>query len=337
MRFNALEERQEIMKLSTRHVLGVILLIAAGRLGVQAEPAKEPVPNAIQQRRRVFLEGVLFAAQQREAMLLKPPASFNTRDVLAGIEAVEVIVEDLAPVVEQYGLAREDLQAGVESQLRRHRIEVVAAQPSATTEAPPAEQAEELNEALMQMAGAESDESFEQDVRAYLQHSEPVSSSGILDMTVSAVVDETAGFAAYSVHVQFLQPVQLLRPDPRRSLAATWAVGKVGYVSLNEFTTVGEQAGEIIDAFIDDYMGANPNKGVRTRSPGIRTPPRGLVTGIVRSQDSSTAVIGTHVVREGDTIDGITIVKIHDDRVEFEKAGQRWTQTLNQPPGEQWR
>jgi len=327
------------MKPKKYHVLCVILLIAAGGLGGQAKPAGEPAPDAVAQHRRSFLEGVLLAVRQREAMLAKPPVSFNTKGVLAGIESVEVIVEDLSPVVEKHGLAKQDLQAGIESQLRGRRIKVISPQPAKAApgeNAQGVEQAEEPNEALMQLAGAESDESFKQGVKEYLQQSEPKSSSGILDVTVSAVVDEAAGFAAYSVHVQFLQPVQLLRPDPRRSLGATWAVGKVGYVSLKEFSSVAEQAGEIVDAFIDDYFAANPDKAPRAVRE-TRTPPRGLVTGIVRSQDSSTAVVGTHVVREGDTIDGVTIVKIHDDKVEFEKAGQRWTQTLNQPPSPQWK
>ncbi|MEK7993699.1 MAG: hypothetical protein AAB403_07835, partial [Planctomycetota bacterium] len=239
-----------------------------------------------------------------------------------------------------YGLVKQDLQAGIESQLRRRRIGVISPQPVKTApaeNAQDAEQAEESANPLMQMVSAESEESFKQGVKEYLQQSELVSSSGILDVTLSAVVDEAAGFAAYSVHVQFLQPVQLLRPDTRRSLAATWAVGKVGYVSLKEFSSVGEQAGEIVDAFIDDYFGANPDKAPRAAARETRTPPKGVVTGIVRSRDSSTAVIGTQVVREGDTIDGVTIVKIHDDKVEFEKEGQRWAQTLNQLPAEHWK
>ena len=327
------------MKLKQYHVLGVILLVAAGGLGREAKRTPAPWPETIAQHRKSFLEGTLFAVRQREAMLAKPPVGFNTKDVFAGIESVEIVVEDLPPVAEEHGLVKKDLRASIESQLREHRIKVISPPP---VKAAPAEadqepeQLEEPNETLMQLANAESDESFRQNVKDYLQQSEPVSSSGILDVTVSAVADETAGFAAYSVHVQFLQPVQLLRPDPARALAATWAVGKVGYVSLKEFSSIGGQAREIVDAFIDDYFEANPDKAPRALRE-TRTPPKGMVTGIVRSKDSSTAVIGTQVVREGESIDGVTIIKIYDDTVEFEKAGQRWTQKLNQPPGEQWK
>ena len=67
-----------------------------------------------------------------------------------------------------------------------------------------------------------------------------------------------------------------------------------------------------------------------------KTPQRGLISGIVSSEDSFCALIGSEVVREGDIIDGIKIVKIHKDKVEFEKNGKRWTQALNETPGSEW-
>lgn len=325
------------MKRRNRHVLGVLLLVMAGGLGVQAKPAEEPAADAIRQRRRAFLEGVLFAAKEKEAVLHKPPAGFNTGDVLTGIEGVEVVVEDLPPVVEEYGLRKQDLQANIEQQLRRRRINVIV---EPQTKGPPAqnvELAEEPDEALMQMANAESEERFLQDVRAYLQQREPKSSSAVLDITINAVADEAAGFASYSVHVQFIQTVILLRPDPRRSFGTTWQMATVGYVSLDEFKNIAGHVRDTVDEFISDYIEANPDKGLRAPAPKAKVPPKGLVTGIVRSEDSSTAVVGTQVVREGETIDGVTIVRIHDDKVEFEKAGERWTQSLNQPPGPQWK
>ncbi len=300
-------------------------------------PPQEPAADAVHQRRQAFLEGVLFATQERESVLHKPPAGFNTKDVLTGIEGVEVVVEDLPAVVEEYGLRRHDLQAGIESQLRRRRIDVTVQQRDEGTPAENVEQAQEDRQALMQTVSAESDERFLQGVRDYLQQSGPQSSSAILDVTINAAVDEAAGFASYSVHVQFLQTVLLLRQDPRRSLATTWQMGKVGYVSLKEFNIVGEHVADVVEEFINDYFAANPDRAAPSASPRTKTPPKGLVTGIVRSGDSATAVVGTQIVREGDTLDGVKVVKIHDEKVEFEKAGQRWTQKLNEPPGPQWK
>ncbi len=55
----------------------------------------------------------------------------------------------------------------------------------------------------------------------------------------------------------------------------------------------------------------------------------GLVTGILRSIDKPLAVINNKmVVHEGDTIDGITIVKIYKDKVEFTQNGKNWVQKL---------
>jgi len=326
------------MKRRNRHVLSVVLLVAAGGLAMQRTPVppQEPAADTIRKHRQAFLEGVLFATQEQESVLHKPPAGFNTKDVLTGIEGIEVVVEALPAVVEKYGLRKHDLQTAIEQQLRGRRI-VVIEQPQ--TKGPPAEdaeQAQEPNEALMQTANAESDESFLQDVRAYLQQRQPRSAAAILDVSINAVAEEAAGFASYSIHVQFVQTVVLLRPEPRRSLAATWQTATVGYVSLAEFKGLGGRVRDAVEEFISDYIEANPDKGLRAAAPRAKVPPKGMVTGIVRSEDISTAVVGTQVVREGETIDGITVVKIHDDRVEFEKASQRWTQTLNQPPGPQW-
>ena len=324
------------MKPAKHHVMCVVLLVAVGGPVVQAMPAQEPATDAVAQRRQAFLEGVLFAAQEQESVLNKPPAGFNTKDVLTGIEGVEVVVEELPAVVEEYGLRRQDVQTAVESQLRRRRIDVALQQQAEGSPEEKADQAQEDRQALMQTASAETDEQFLAGVREYLQQRQPQSSSAILDVTINAAVDEAAGFASYSVHVQFLQTVLLLRPDARRSLATTWQMGKVGYVSLRQFKTVGEQAADVVDEFIGDYLAANPGRAAPATT-GTKTPPKGLVTGIVRSGDSATAVVGTQIVREGDTLDSVRVVKIHDDRVEFEKDGARWTQKLNEPPGPQWR
>lgn len=326
------------MKPAKHHALGVLLVVAAGGLGMERMPLppQEPAADAIRQHRQAFLKGVLFATQERDSVLHKPPAKFNTKDVLTGIDGVEVVMEDLPAVVEKYGLRKQDLQTAIEQQLRGRRI-VVIEQPQ--TKSPPpedAEQAQEPNEALMQMANAESEEKFLENVRAYLQQRELVSSSVILDVSINAVADDAAGFASYSIHVQFVQAVVLLGPDPRRSFATTWQTATVGYISLDEFKGLGGRVRDAVEEFISDYIEANPDKGLRAAAPRAKVPTKGLVTGIVHSGDSATAVIGIQIVREGDTLDGVTVVKIHDDRVEFEKGGQRWTQMLNQPPGPQW-
>jgi len=62
------------------------------------------------------------------------------------------------------------------------------------------------------------------------------------------------------------------------------------------------------------------------------TPMYRLVTGILYSEDEPSAVIGNRIVHEGDAFHGINIVKIYKDKVEFEKNGSRWTQSIESKP-----
>jgi HEAT repeat protein len=62
----------------------------------------------------------------------------------------------------------------------------------------------------------------------------------------------------------------------------------------------------------------------------------GRIGGIVSSEGSFTALIDGQAVREGESIHGVTIVRILPDEVEFEKNGRRWTQSLNAAPTQQW-
>jgi hypothetical protein len=65
--------------------------------------------------------------------------------------------------------------------------------------------------------------------------------------------------------------------------------------------------------------------------PRINTPKNELVVrGIVFSQDSPSAVVGTKIVRPGDTIGGAKVLKINRNSVEFEMEGHRWEQEVQQ-------
>ncbi|MCP4263736.1 MAG: GspB domain-containing protein [Planctomycetes bacterium] len=63
----------------------------------------------------------------------------------------------------------------------------------------------------------------------------------------------------------------------------------------------------------------------------------GLVAGIVYSPDKSSAVVNNKIVHEGDTIQGVAVVKIYEDKVIFEKSGNRWEQAVQQTPDAYWR
>ncbi len=66
--------------------------------------------------------------------------------------------------------------------------------------------------------------------------------------------------------------------------------------------------------------------------------PVGLVKGILYSENKSSTIISdkNSTVYEENSIYGTTIVKIHKDKVEFAKNGQRWSQKIGETPGPEW-
>ena len=52
------------------------------------------------------------------------------------------------------------------------------------------------------------------------------------------------------------------------------------------------------------------------------------LTGIFYSQDNPMAIVEGEIVHEGDTIGDVKVLKIHKDRVEFEKSGRTWNQGM---------
>ncbi|MBN2271877.1 MAG: hypothetical protein JXN61_14765 [Sedimentisphaerales bacterium] len=63
----------------------------------------------------------------------------------------------------------------------------------------------------------------------------------------------------------------------------------------------------------------------------------GLVTGILFSDDRPAAVIGSQVLYEGDVKEGVTVVKITKEKVQFEKNGRLWTQKVQEIPPSYWK
>ncbi|MCI0498842.1 MAG: general secretion pathway protein GspB [Planctomycetales bacterium] len=53
-----------------------------------------------------------------------------------------------------------------------------------------------------------------------------------------------------------------------------------------------------------------------------------VVRGILFSRQKPSAIINNQVLTEGQTLDGVTIVRITRETVEFEANGKRWTQSV---------
>ena len=76
-----------------------------------------------------------------------------------------------------------------------------------------------------------------------------------------------------------------------------------------------------------------PN-GIRNQGPNETINQAETITisvkDIVYSADKPSAFIGSKIVYVGDKVDGVTIVRIERDRVEFEKNGKRWVQKMRE-------
>jgi hypothetical protein len=62
----------------------------------------------------------------------------------------------------------------------------------------------------------------------------------------------------------------------------------------------------------------------------------GMVTGILYSTDKPSATIDRKIVHQGDTIQGVNVVKIFRDKVVFAKKGRGWDQKVGEKPGASW-
>lgn len=52
------------------------------------------------------------------------------------------------------------------------------------------------------------------------------------------------------------------------------------------------------------------------------------LVGLVYNEAQKYAIVGTEILQEGEEINGVKVVKINKDSVEFERNGQKWTQEV---------
>jgi hypothetical protein len=52
------------------------------------------------------------------------------------------------------------------------------------------------------------------------------------------------------------------------------------------------------------------------------------LVGLVYNEEQKYAIIGTELLQEGEEINGVKVLKINKDSVEFERDGQKWTQAV---------
>ncbi len=65
-------------------------------------------------------------------------------------------------------------------------------------------------------------------------------------------------------------------------------------------------------------------------------PAQSVVTGVLYTADKPAATINGKVVHKGDIIDGVSVLNINADGVEFAKGGERWRQKVGEAAGPLW-
>jgi len=62
----------------------------------------------------------------------------------------------------------------------------------------------------------------------------------------------------------------------------------------------------------------------------------GTVEGVLYSADESSVLIDGQIVREGEHIYGVRVIRIHRNKVDFEAGGKKWEQRVRERPNPAW-
>ena len=139
---------------------------------------------------------------------------------LKGLAGVEVFIEIPNPEIGKDGLSNGQLQTDAELRLRKVGIKVLSEEENIKTPGMP-----------------------------------------ILYVKVSSVKNKD-GLYAYSLKVELLQSVVLSRDRSLELMAmSTWRADQLATVGVNNMpASVRSEVGDLIDAFVNDYLAANPVK-----------------------------------------------------------------------------
>ncbi len=103
-----------------------------------------------------------------------------------------------------------------------------------------------------------------------------------------------------------------------------------GVVTAGANTKIDWEIPEPYPTTLRDPMRLVPVEIPQTEQTETRKTIKLIVKGILYSEDNPSAVIGNSIVHEGETIWGVSVIKISKDSVEFEMNGKRWTQKVRQ-------
>jgi len=255
------------------------------------------------------------------------------RGSLVGLPCVRIEIEDLPLDAVRYGLTKKNIREAVEAQFRSHNIKTYNYETSDFS----------LDEILLYKVTRNKPQLHIEVICVALE-------GGLYNGYIKVSMRQDGGESTPPDHIERIKRFDekgisaLEKPLTATLYATEWARTWVVFPGTGKLDTFAEDEKnaleELVGNFIDDYLKANP-KGFVT-----------FIRGYVGTEDNPVipwAIIRGQVVHEGDTIDGIKVVKIHPiewyaertkkhpARVEFEKDGKRWTQGEEDAPGTEWR
>ena len=221
-----------------------------------------------------FLEGVLYAQEvigniREEGKLNGLCTLCDRKEILRGLYDIQIIVEQISPELEKYGLTQQILQTDTELRLRQNGIKIY------TSLLPEEEKAlkkvqkaitDKITQGWQQASNTNSDRDFLKWVSVEIRVSElsyqfllPKSEQlPILYINVNTLVLEESHCAAFSIQIQLGERAALYR-DATLCIAPIWvktAVAGCSTSRLKEY--VRECLRDYLDEFINDYLAANP-------------------------------------------------------------------------------
>ncbi len=63
---------------------------------------------------------------------------------------------------------------------------------------------------------------------------------------------------------------------------------------------------------------------------------KGIVTGILYSDEKPAAMINSEIIYEGSIVDDVRVIRIGPKKVEFERDGRTWSQGMHEIPHSAW-
>jgi hypothetical protein len=75
---------------------------------------------------------------------------------------------------------------------------------------------------------------------------------------VTVLLNQLLGLTVYHIAVELKQNVSLDTEAVASEGAATWSIGTTGTLAMNDLSRVREKVSDLVDAFTNAYLSANP-------------------------------------------------------------------------------